>query len=101
MPAIDHYDTLVVGSGEAGKYLAWDAVEGRQSYGVDRTAHGGRLVPERRMSSEQEHHPQCKNGIHRRTRLRVRPRGQFDRDEHAERSAAEADDGRKISSRCI
>ena len=42
MPSPDHYDVLVMGSGEAGKYLAWHAArEGRRAAVVERKLVGG------------------------------------------------------------
>ena len=42
MPDIEHYDVLVIGSGEAGKYLAWTlAGEGHRTAVVERRLIGG------------------------------------------------------------
>src|SRR5688572_11666639 len=42
MPAIDRYDVVVVGSGEAGKYLAWTlSKEGHRTALVERKMVGG------------------------------------------------------------
>lgn len=42
MPTSDHYDLLVLGSGEGGKYLAWDmAREGRRVAVIERKLIGG------------------------------------------------------------
>ena len=42
MPDAQHYDTLVLGSGEAGKYLAWhQAKAGRRTAVVERSMIGG------------------------------------------------------------
>jgi pyruvate/2-oxoglutarate dehydrogenase complex dihydrolipoamide dehydrogenase (E3) component len=51
MPAVDRYDIVVVGSGEAGKYLAWTLskagnrtalIERRTVGGDELMSHGGR-----------------------------------------------------------
>ena len=42
MPDIENYDVLVIGSGEAGKYLAWTlAGEGHRTAVVERKLIGG------------------------------------------------------------
>lgn len=42
MPEIQHYDILVLGSGEAGKYLAWTlAKTGRRTAVIERGLIGG------------------------------------------------------------
>ncbi|MEN3268761.1 FAD-dependent oxidoreductase, partial [Pseudonocardia sp.] len=42
MPSIENYDVLVIGSGEAGKYLAWAmAGEGHRTAVVERKLIGG------------------------------------------------------------
>jgi pyruvate/2-oxoglutarate dehydrogenase complex dihydrolipoamide dehydrogenase (E3) component len=42
VPEIDNYDVLVIGSGEAGKYLAWTmAGEGHRTAVVERKLIGG------------------------------------------------------------
>ena len=42
MPDIENYDVLVIGSGEAGKYLAWTmAGEGHRTAVVERELIGG------------------------------------------------------------
>src|SRR5687768_9432455 len=69
MTAIDRYDIVVVGSGEAGKYLAWTL-----SKAGNRTA-----LIERRMVGGS----------------RVRARSRFAGDEYAGRSAAATEDGRR------
>jgi pyruvate/2-oxoglutarate dehydrogenase complex dihydrolipoamide dehydrogenase (E3) component len=42
MPGIEHYEALVIGSGESGKYMAWTmAKEGRRTAVVERKLIGG------------------------------------------------------------
>jgi pyruvate/2-oxoglutarate dehydrogenase complex dihydrolipoamide dehydrogenase (E3) component len=45
MPSTENYDILVVGSGEAGKYLAWTlAGEGHRTAVVERELIGGHAL---------------------------------------------------------
>jgi pyruvate/2-oxoglutarate dehydrogenase complex dihydrolipoamide dehydrogenase (E3) component len=52
MPAIDRYDVVVVGSGEAGKYLAWTLSKaGHRTSLIERKMVGG-SCPNGRAPSE-------------------------------------------------
>jgi hypothetical protein len=53
MATTDHYDVLVIGSGEAGTYLAWTLSAQRPSHGPDREEDDRRLVSERRLSTQE------------------------------------------------
>jgi choline dehydrogenase-like flavoprotein len=54
VPDADKYEILILGSGEAGKYLAWTmAKAGYRTAMVERRWLGG-VVPEHRMPAEQE-----------------------------------------------
>ena len=53
MPDAEKYEILVLGSGEAGKYLAWTMAKG-PPHRDGRAEMARRVVPQRRMPAEQE-----------------------------------------------
>ena len=58
----EEYDVVVLGSGEAGKYIAWTmAKEGKRTVLIERKYVGG--SPQHRMSSEQEYHSEREAGL--------------------------------------
>ena len=58
MPATDHYEALVIGSGESGKYMAWTmAKAGHRTAVIERKLIGG-SCPNISLSSQQKHHSQ-------------------------------------------
>ena len=59
----EEYDLLILGSGAAGKLLSWTLAKKGDEDGSDRAKVCGRFLPEHRLSSEQEHHPQRKGRI--------------------------------------
>ena len=55
---LENYQNLIIGSGEAGKYLAWNLAKAGQTDRRRRTLDGRRLLPERRLPAQQERHLQ-------------------------------------------
>ena len=53
----EDYDIVVLGSGEAGKYLAWTLASQGKTGGGHREEVRRRLLPEHRLPAEQERHP--------------------------------------------
>ena len=70
MTEIVHIENVVLGGGEAGKYMAWDlAQQGRAVVVIERALVGG--VSERRLLAEQERDPKCQGRRSDRPRLVV------------------------------
>jgi hypothetical protein len=57
-----HIENVVLGGGEAGKYIAWDLAQ-RPRRRRDRAGAGGRVVSEHRLSAEQERDPKCQGRL--------------------------------------
>jgi len=91
MPETEQYDVLVIGSGEAGKYLAWTlSTEGYRTALVERKFV---LVPEHRLSAKQEHHLQREGRVVGGAGRDVRGSWQPDRRRYGCRTAPQASDG--------
>jgi hypothetical protein len=56
VPDIEHYENLVLGSGESGKYTAWALAKAGEHTGRGRTRTDRRLLPQYRLPAQQEHH---------------------------------------------
>ena len=101
MPAIDRYDVLVIGSGEAGKYLAWTLSKaGHRTALIERKMVGGSCPNVACLPSKNIIHSAKVASLAARAAefgLEVR----FDRDEHAELCSAASGRWSRISSRSI
>ena len=98
MPDIERYDALVLGTGEAGKYMAWHlGASGKRVAAIERKLHRRRL-PKRGLPAEQERGSWSEGRLLFPERRRVRHAGrQMDRF-HAGRTRTQTADGRGVFS---
>jgi choline dehydrogenase-like flavoprotein len=89
----EEYDLLVLGSGEAGKFLGWTlARKGMKAAVVERKDIGG-LVPQHRLPTQQECHPECQGRLALPAKRGIRNHeGQLE-NRHDSRAGAQAQDG--------
>jgi len=94
MAAIDTYDAVVLGSGEAGKSIAWHLGSSGPTRRRRRAALCGRFLPQYRLPAEQELRPRCEHRSYcRRERVARKPCRRQGVD--AAGPGAQTDDGRR------
>lgn len=94
MSDIEKYENLVIGSGGAGKFVAWTMSEaGRRPPWLNAEHSAARA--QRCLSSQQEHHLLCQGHLTRQARRGIRSQNRVAERRHADCSATKAADGRR------